>query len=144
MQSLLRIAFGTLVLFASFSLVAKAQSQPDIDRAFNDEKWAWNDHGPCTKVILCATYFDHFGVNIKFSDGSVVPFAHVQRLTTSAHDCIQNAKKALVKIAGPGEAPAGRALAVEWVMASQIHNKPELEWLRDHPDAVVAALGKIR
>ena len=111
--------------------------ETDIDRAFEDIIWAWKDHGPCSRFILCSTYFDSFGVNITFSDGSVVPFAHVQRLTTSAHDCIQNAKSAYRP--NPPQQP-DRGLAVEWVMASQIHNRPELDWLRAHPDAVLAAL----
>jgi len=82
--------------------------------------------------MLCATYFDHFGLNLKFENGSVVPFAHVQRLTTSAHDCIQNAKNALTN--------GDRGLAVEWVIASQIHNKELMNWYAAHPDAVIAAL----
>lgn len=140
MRNLFRITLVTVVLVSTF---CAGQSAADINRAYNDVKWAWDDHGPCTKVVLCATYFDHFGVNITFSDGSVVPFAHVQRLTTSAHDCIQNAKDALFK-ATPQKNPANRGLAVEWVMASQIHNRSEMEWLRTHPDAVIAAVGNVK
>lgn len=44
----------------------------------------------------------------------------VQRLTTSAHDYINNAKKALRGPNGDGNNPDHR-LAVTWVMASQIH-----------------------
>jgi len=120
-------------LFTGFS-AASSPADADVQNAYNNELWAWNDHGPCSQFKICAKYFDSFGANITFGDGSVVPFAHVQRLTTSAHDCIQNAKNNQL---------ANRALAVEWVMASQIHNKPLMEWMRTHPDAVVAALGKI-
>lgn len=134
MRLLIAIVLVALVLPVS-SFAAPAES--DIQNAYVNELWAWNDHGPCTRVLLCATYFDSFGVNITFSDGSVVPFAHVQRLTTSAHDCIQNAKNAL------SAQPPNRGLAVEWVMASQIHNKPLMDWMRTHPDAVVAALARI-
>ena len=129
---------GSVFLLFFGGMQAFGQSPADVQKALVNEKWAWNDHGPCTWVVLCATYFDNFGVNIDFSDGSVVPFAHVQRLTTSAHDCIQNAKNALT------QSPPDRGLAVEWVMASQIHNKPLMDWMRTHPDAVVAALAQVR
>jgi len=109
--------------------------QTDIQKAYQNELWAWNDNGPCSQFLLCATYFDSWGVNLTFSDGSVAPFAHVQRLTTSAHDCIQNAKNAL---------PGQKGLAVEWVMASQIHNPDLLNWMKNHPDAVIAALSQIQ
>ncbi|HEY5176982.1 MAG TPA: hypothetical protein VII95_15605 [Terriglobales bacterium] len=113
---------------------AQSPSDADVQTAYANESWAWKDNGPCTKFVLCATYFDSFGVNIAFGDGSVMPFAHVQRMTTSGHNCIQNAKDNRLKDKG---------LAVEWVMASQIHNKPLMEWMRTHPDAVIAALARI-
>lgn len=128
---------GMFLAFSAWSMWASGPSPEDVHNALVNEQWAWNDHGPCTRFLLCATYFDSFGVNITFSDGSIVPFAHVQRLTTSAHDCVQNAKNALA------QSPPNRGLAVEWVMASQIHNKPLMEWMRTHPDAVVAALAQI-
>jgi len=122
-------------------------SAADIQNAYKNELWAWNDHGRCSRLLLCATYFDAWGANITFSDGSIVPFAHVQRLTTSAHDCIQNAKNALrgKPPAGNGDQgePPNKGLAVQWVMASQIHNPPLKEWMRTHPDAVIAALNMI-
>lgn len=105
----------------------------DVATAKAHIDWAWNDHGPCSRFTLCATYFDSFGVNLKFSDGSVAPFAHISRLTTSAHDCIENARRELRE-------KGDRAMAVQWVMASQIHNRPVWEWMRAHPDAVVTAL----
>jgi hypothetical protein len=91
---------------------------------------------------FCCAYFDSFGVNITFSDGSIAPFAHVYRLFKSAHDCIVEAKRALA--GRPPSTPPDRGLAVQWVMATQIHNRPELDWLRTHPDAVIAALQQIR
>jgi hypothetical protein len=91
---------------------------------------------------FCCAYFDSFGVNITFSDGSIAPFAHVYRLFKSAHDCIVEAKRALA--GSPPSTPPDRGLAVQWVMATQIHNRPELDWLRTHPDAVIAALQQIR
>lgn len=102
----------------------------DTDVALGHINWAWGDHGPCTKFLLCATYIDHAGIS--FSDGNLGAFVKIQRLTTSAHDCIQNAKNAL--------RDSNKALAVEWVMASQIHNRPVYDWLKGHGDAVVSAL----
>lgn len=116
--------------------VAQGPSQADVDEAYKGVRWAWNNKGPCTRVILCATYFDSFGVNINFADGSIAPFAHIQRLTTSAHDCIQHAIEYLNK--------GDRGMAIQWAMASQIHNKKYMNWMHTHPDAVVVALQKIK
>ena len=135
MNRLIRIGMLTLLsTIATGTSVASSPSEADIQNAYGNEMWAWKDNGPCSQFKLCAKYFDSFGVNITFGDGSVSPFAHVQRLTTSAHDCIQKAKDNRLKDKG---------LAVEWVMASQIHNKPLMEWMRTHPDAVIAALARI-
>jgi hypothetical protein len=82
------------------------------------------------RTLLCATYIDHVGIS--FKDGDFGVSAKVQRLTTSAHDCIRNAKQELQK--------GNRGLAVEWVMATQLHNRTAKNWLKDHPDAVVLAL----
>jgi hypothetical protein len=112
----------------------------DVETAYANIIWAWNDHGPCTRFILCATYIGNF--EITFSNGSIGFNQVVQRLTTSAHDCIQKAKDALLGPNGDGNNP-NFALAVTWVMASQIHNKPVYEWLRTHGDAVIAALGMV-
>jgi hypothetical protein len=117
---------------ASYSSEALAAS-PDEVEASNHIVWAWNNHGPCTQAVLCATYVDHFGIT--FKDGSFGAFIKVQRLTTSAHDCIVQAKKA--------KAEGNRGLAVEWVMASQIHNRGAYVWLRDHADAVITALDRV-
>lgn len=107
----------------------------DVEVAREHIDWAWHDNGPCTKLFLCLTYFDSFGANITFGDGSIAPFVHITRALTSAHDCIKNAKDYL----GKGD----RAMAIQWVMASQIHNEGVRNWLRDHPDAVIAALQSV-
>jgi hypothetical protein len=71
-------------------------------------------------------------VALTFNDGSIVPFAHEQRLKASAHDCIVNARAALER--------GDRGLAVQWVMASYLRNDAFRSWIGDHPDTVVAAL----
>ena len=55
-----------------------------------------------------------------------------QRLTASQHDCIVNARDALDR--------GDKALAVQWVMASQMQEPLDRNWLGDHPDAVIEAL----
>lgn len=105
----------------------------DVDNALTHIRWAWSDNGPCTRFVLCATYIDEVGIS--FTNGNFGPFIKIQRLTNSAHDCIQHAKDELVQ--------GHRGVAVEWVIASQIHNPPVYDWLRAHPDAVVTALGRI-
>lgn len=117
--------------------LANSVASSDVQFAYSNILWAWNNNGPCSNFLLCWTYFDSFGVNITFGDGSIAPFAHVYRDGKSAHSCIQAAKDAL------SANPPNRGLAVEWVMASQIHNKGVFEWLKNHPDAVVQALGSI-
>ena len=106
---------------------------PDVAFAFSNIQWANGNTGPCTQFWLCLTYINEVG--IKFSDGNFGPTIGVWRGLSSAHDCIQNAKHALSE--------GKKGLAVEWVMASQIHNPPVKDWLRDHGDAVVAALGMV-
>lgn len=113
----------------------------DDQIAFSHISWAWGNTGPCTRFILCATYIGNF--EITFSDGNIGFNRIIQRLTTSAHDCIANAKKALRGPNRDGVNP-DRGLAVGWVMASQIHNRPVYDWLRNHGDAVIRALGRIR
>jgi hypothetical protein len=112
-----------------------AQSQAEINEAFHRVTWAWNSRGPCADPSLCATPFETFGVSIRFNDGAVAPFAKVQRATASAHDCIRYAKDALAR--------GDRGMAVQWVMASQLHNEAVRNWLRDNPDAVIAALARL-
>lgn len=106
----------------------------DVDTAWVNISWAWNDDGPCTNFLLCWTYIDSVG--IKFSDGTIGPFANIYRDGKSAHSCIASALDALKS--------GDRGLAVEWVMASQIHNRPVFDWLKNHPDAVIDALGRLR
>ena len=109
---------------------ANSLASDDVETARINILWAWNDHGPCTRFWLCFTYIDSVG--IKFDNGDFGPIVNIQRLTTSAHDCIQKAKDEKGK--------NHRAMAVQWVMASQIHNKPLYDWLKGHGDAVIAAL----
>jgi hypothetical protein len=113
----------------------------DLETAWGAVRWSWGNDAPCSNIKLCATHID----NITIIFGVIpIDLKHlVQRLTTSAHDCIVNAKKALMGINGDGQNP-DHGLAVAWVMASQIHNKPMYDWLRTHGDAVLQALYRIR
>jgi hypothetical protein len=92
----------------------------------------WRDFDKCDRKKLCSVSFESYGVALTFNDGTIVPFAHMQRNTASPHDCIVNARAAL--------AGGDRGLAVQWVMASYLHDVTFRNWLADHPDAVVAAL----
>jgi hypothetical protein len=103
---------------------------PDVAFARSHIDWADGNNGPCSNFWLCVTYIDH--ASITFKDGDFGVRVGIWRGNTSAHDCIVNAKQALKE--------GNRGLAVEWVMAAQIHNPPVKDWLRTHPDAVVAAL----
>ena len=107
----------------------------DLKQAESLIRASWHDYEKCSHSKICSAYFESFGVGITFADGEIVSFAHLQRLTTSRHDCIQNARDA----AGRGD----RALAVQWVMASQMLVPLDRNWLGDHPDAVLEALRHI-
>lgn len=110
---------------------ALADDTADASRAFADVNWAWSDRGPCSDVLLCATYLGDFSIKLHL-DGTITPVLHVQRLTTSAHDCIQRALEAL--------AHGDKALAVSWVVATQLHNQDEMDWLGTHSNLVVSTL----
>lgn len=112
-----------------------AIQQSDDEIAWTGVAWAWGNDGPCTQTWMCMTHVGNF--EISFSDGNFGFGKVVHRMGNSAHDCIQNAKDAM-KPPHPD-----RGLAVAWVMASQIHNKPYYEWLRLHGDAVLNALRRI-
>jgi hypothetical protein len=103
----------------------------DLKKALSEIRSSWRDFEKCSGRV-CNDYFDSFGVGITFNDGTLAPFAHVQRLKTSRHDCIMNARDALDR--------GDRSMAVQWVMASQMREPLERNWLGDHPDAVLAAL----
>lgn len=104
----------------------------DLETSRLHVNWAWSDDGQCTNVVVCWTYID--GAGIAFSNGRVGPFVQIVRNGKSAHSCIQPALDAL------NGSPSNPGLAVEWVMASQIHNRPVFDWLKAHADAVIAAL----
>jgi hypothetical protein len=104
----------------------------DLKKALSEIRSSWRDYEKCSGSTVCNGYFESFGVGITFSDGTLAPFAHVQRLKTSRHDCIMNARDALDR--------GDRSMAVQWVMASQMREPLERNWLGDHPDAVLAAL----
>jgi hypothetical protein len=111
---------------------AVAIPDEDLKEAATEIRRSWHDYDKCTHSKICYSYFESFGVGITFADGEIVPFAHVQRLTASRHDCIVNAREA----ADHGN----RGMAVQWVMASQITDPLDRNWLGDHPDAVLQAL----
>jgi hypothetical protein len=109
-----------------------APAEADVSTAIGHVKDAWNDFTHCRRPSACNTYFDSFGVAISFDDGSIAPFAHVQRLTATSRDCIKTAKALLEQ--------GDRSLALQWVMAARIENKRVRDWLGNHPDAVLEAL----
>ncbi len=109
-------------------------SERDIKTVLVEITSAWRNYDPCVPHSACDAYFESFGVALTFNDGAIVPFAHVQRLMVSAHDCIVNARAALER--------GDRGLAVQWVMASYNHQDAFRAWLGDHPDTVIAALAR--
>lgn len=129
---------GALALAAAFSsAIAQTESStpiPDADmkKALAEIRGSWRDYEKCVHTVACSAYFESFGVGLSFNDGTIVPFAHAQRLTLSRHDCILKARNALER--------GDRAMAVQWVMAARILEPLDRNWLGDHPDAVLAAL----
>jgi hypothetical protein len=104
----------------------------DIKKAISRIRRAYRKDVPCGEAAYCATYFDTFGVALTFSDGTIEPFAHQQRLKRTGHDCIQEARVALDE--------GNRALAVQWTMAAYLDDPLTRNWLADHPDAVLEGL----
>jgi hypothetical protein len=129
------VLLALLMATAAHSQAADPQapvSAADINTATSSVKRAWNDFNRCSLPSACNAYFDSFGVAISFGDGSIAPFAHVQRLNTRSHDCIKNARAYLEQ--------GNKSMAVQWVMASRVENTGVRDWLGDHPDAVLEAL----
>jgi hypothetical protein len=108
----------------------------DLKKAASQIRRSLHDYDKCTHSKACSSYFESFGVGITFGDGEIVPFAHVQRLTASKHDCIVNARDALDR--------GDRSMAVQWVMASEMLEPLDRNWLGDHPDAVLEALRRVQ
>jgi hypothetical protein len=145
-MTVFRRALATLGALTIASALSHAQAQSDSTAKSSDAvaserdiktilielKAAWRDYGPCEVHRVCDAYFESYGVALTFNDGTIIPFAHVQRLLASAHDCLINARAALER--------GDRGLAVQWVMASYMHDDAFRSWLGDHPDTVVAAL----
>ena len=104
----------------------------DVKKALSAIRSAWRDYEKCDRSKVCSAYFESFGVGLSFNDGTIVSFAHVQRLRASKHDCIVNAHDALDR--------GDRAMAVQWVMASQMLEPLDRNWMGDHPDVVIEAL----
>jgi len=139
-MTVLRSALGTLsALIMAFGLSAahaqSAVSEGDITTVLREMRSAWSDYAPCEIHRICNAYFESYGVALTFNDGAIIPFAHVQRQLASAHDCIVNARAALER--------GDRGLAVQWVMASYVHEDAFRAWMGDHPDTVLAALQRI-
>jgi hypothetical protein len=107
-------------------------AEAEVSVAVGHVKEAWNDFTHCRRPSACNTYFESFGVAIAFGDGSIAPYAHIQRLTATSRDCIKTAKAYLEQ--------GDKSLAVQWVMASRIENTRVRDWLGNHPDAVLEAL----
>jgi hypothetical protein len=107
-------------------------SNADIKKAISQIRKASRSYAPCDRPLRCSGSFDSFGVALTFNDGTMAAFSHEQRLKQSGHDCIQNARAALLR--------GDRALAVQWVMASRIDDPLTRNWLGDHPDAVLEGL----
>jgi hypothetical protein len=131
---------GALALAAALSpAIAQTDSAipaADLKKAMSEVRQSWHDYEQCSRPKVCSEYFDSFGVGLTFNDGTLVSFAHVQRLTASRHQCILNARDALEH--------GDRALAVQWVMAAQMLEPLDRNWISDHPDAVVEALRRWR
>jgi hypothetical protein len=102
----------------------------DVDNALLLMRWAWAESASCSSVTVCAKPISR--LHFRWDDGTEEVGPIIQRWTASPHDCIQNAGKALKD--------KHRALAVEWVMASEAHNTPAQQWIRLHPGAVLDAL----
>lgn len=107
-------------------------SNEDIKKATSEIRSAWRSYAPCERASQCSVYFETFGVALTFSDGTMAPFAHEQRLKQSGHACIQNARDAFLR--------GDRALAVQWVMAAYMDDPLMRNWLGDHPDSVLEGL----
>ena len=104
----------------------------DLATATNTIRQAWNDFTGCRRPSACKAYFESFGVALSFSDGTIAPFAHTQRLSATSRDCIKKARAFLEQ--------GNRSMAVQWAMASRIDNISERDWLGSHPEAVLEAL----
>jgi hypothetical protein len=123
---------------ASQPQIAAPVAEPaaaDVAVALSYIKAAAADFTHCRRASACTTYFETFGVAIPFTDGSVVPFSHVQRLTATARDCIKKAKAL--------QEQGDRSLAVQWAMAARLENPRVRDWLGSHPDAVLEALRQL-
>jgi hypothetical protein len=120
------------MLLAMTTAPVCAQTAQDIKYATSLLRTAFQQFADCRPLSLCKTYFDSFGVAISLADGSVLPLSHVQRKNLSAHACILRAQDAL--------SAHDRALAVQWVMASQLSSPNERAWVADHPDAILEGL----
>jgi hypothetical protein len=122
------LMIATAVAYSAETPVPKA----DVKKAISHIRRAWGSNAPCPDAARCATYFSSFGTALMFSDGTMVPLAHEQRLNKSGHECIQTARAALHE--------GNRALAVQWVMAAHLYDPLTRNWLADHPDAVLEGL----
>jgi hypothetical protein len=111
---------------------AAGVSERDVKTVLSELIAAWHNYDQCDRKKVCSASFESYGVALTFNDGTIVPFAHMQRQRASAHDCIVKARDALAR--------GDRGLAVQWVMASYLHDDAFRNWLADHPDAVIAAL----
>jgi hypothetical protein len=130
-----RANVGARATDASAAATASASTpvaKADIKKAISHIRRAWGSDAPCSGAARCAAYFESFGAALMFSDGTIVPLAHEQRLNRSGHDCIQEARASLHQ--------GNRALAVQWVMAAHLDNPLTRNWLADHPDAVLEGL----
>ena len=135
------LAISGALAFAAALSPAIAQTESaipaaDLKKAMSEVRQSWHDYEQCSRPKVCSEYFDSFGVGLTFNDGTLVAFAHVQRLNVSRHVCIVNARDALEH--------GDRALAVQWVMAAQMLEPLDRNWVSDHPDAVVEALRRWR
>ncbi len=138
MSGALTAVFALSLAHAQSDSAASGSSQPvserDIKTILVEIASAWRTYDPCVPHSACDAYFESYGVALTFNDGTIVPFAHVQRLMAAGHDCIVHARAALER--------GDRGLAVQWVMASYNHQDAFRAWLGDHPDTVAAALAR--
>jgi hypothetical protein len=128
----LAIALATQGSLAKDSDATAAAAAADVRKALSEIKTSWRNYDPCDREKRCDVYFETFGVGLTFNDGTIAPFTHTQRLKASRHDCIVNARDALAR--------GDKSMAVQWVMASRLESPVALDWLGEHPDAIIEAL----
>lgn len=126
----MRLRLLPLCLLLACATLAHAWDDISVARGYI--AWAASQTAPCTQERLCATSFERW--RVQWLDGRLEQGPKLTRAAAPPRDCVCNAKAAFA---------AGDPLAaVSWIVASHLHNRVALEWLRQHPDAVVLVLNE--